>query len=79
MDIAADITFTREADPAMRIAPMLRTVAALNVEATVDEFVAAAVSLGYHPNTARKQFWESRKFDTKAYDYVFDAAGRLQE
>jgi len=44
-----------------RLAPTLRTVAAMNPDASQVEFVAAMVSAGVHPNTAAKQFRQARQ------------------
>ena len=41
----------------------MRTVAALNIDATREEFVAALVTLGYNANTVSRQFTQSRKLD----------------
>lgn len=58
-----------------RIAPMLRTVASLNQQASKVEFVAACVAAGFHPNTAAKQFAESRKLDSEMGEQ-YDTDGR---
>lgn len=79
MDIAADIAFHLEQEPGTRIAPMLRTVAALNPQASRAEFVEACVAAGYEAATATRCFSASRAFDTKHYQMVFNTAGRLVE
>lgn len=59
-----------------QIAPMLRTVAALNPTASRAEFVAAAVSTGVNAATATKQFYVSRKADMEC-GAVCDGDGRI--
>lgn len=83
MSLAKDIEFARESGEFLwrgqpRIAPMLRYVAAINPRATRKAFVKVAVRMGYHPNTAAKQFAESRKFDRIHYGIQVDAEGRQE-
>lgn len=61
--LAADIRFAQESGEFTRTAPLLRYVAAINPEATVSEFMAAAEVAGYNPKTAATCFYASRKFD----------------
>lgn len=49
---ASDIQFAEASGDFTSRAPLLRYVAAINPEATVSEFVAAAEFVGYNPNTA---------------------------
>lgn len=67
MNLASDFEFAAESlGPGGDFeteAALLRTVAAWNPEASLSEFVAAAVASGYKANTAANRFRESRKFD----------------
>lgn len=65
--LAADIQFAEASGEFTSRAPLLRYVAAINPEATVSEFMAAAESAGYNPKTAATCFYASRKFDRDNY------------
>lgn len=65
--LAADIQFAEASGEFTSRAPLLRYVVAINPEATVSEFVAAAESAGYNPKTAATCFYASRKFDRDNY------------
>lgn len=65
--LIADIQFAEASGEFTSRAPMLRYVAAINPEANVSEFVAAAESAGYNPNTAATCFYASHKFDRDNY------------
>lgn len=72
MNLAADFAFAAECyHPAGEFqskAALLRYVAAINPEATRDEFVAAAVAAGYRANSSANRFRESRQFDLENRD-----------
>ena len=61
--IMLDIRFAEDSGEFGTSAPLLRYVAALNPDATRQQFVDAAESCGYKRNTAANRFRESRKFD----------------
>ena len=61
--LAADIQFAEASGEFTSRAPLLRYGVAINPEATVSKFVAAAESAGYNPKTAATCFYASRKFD----------------
>ena len=71
--LQADFEFCQECPEEFRsrnggtLAPMLRTVAALNPEASKEEFIRAMVDCGVHKNTAAIQYRASRKFDAENY------------
>ena len=65
--IASDIVFAEESGEFTSRASLLRYVVALNPDATVSEFVAAAVAAGYLEATARTCYYASRKFDRENY------------
>ena len=65
--LAADIQFAEASGEFTSRAPLLRYVAAINPEATISEFVVAAETAGYNPNTAATCFYASRKFDRENY------------
>ena len=78
MDIQVDIRFAQENDGELpTAAAVLRYVAAINTEASRDEFVAACVACGYKANSSANRFRESRNFDRTNYGHVFDRDGRL--
>jgi len=81
MSIAEDIKFA-EQDLGVEfkgVAPMLRYVAAINPQATRQEFIQACAEAGYKANTATNRFHESRSFDRDNYDMIWDKEGRLHE
>ena len=65
--LATDIQFAEASGEFTSRAPLLRYVAAINPEATVSEFMAAAESAGYNRKTAATCFYASRKFDRDNY------------
>lgn len=69
MDLAADFAFAAESlgpgGEFENTAQLLRYVAAINPEATLAQFVEAAVAAGYKANTSANRFRESRKFDAE--------------
>ena len=64
MNLSADFTFAK-ANPQELVnqAQVLRYVAAINPEASLAEFVAAAIAAGYKANSSANRFRESRKLD----------------
>lgn len=74
--IIADIRFFRDSGEYNTDAAMLRTVAALNPQASRREFVAACEAEGFRGNTTANRFNESRKFDRENYGAEFDRDGR---
>lgn len=81
MSIVEDIRFA-EQDVGVEfkgVAPMLRYVAAINPQATRQEFIQACVAAGYRANTAANRFHESRTFDRDTYGMIWDKEGRLHE
>lgn len=81
MGIVEDIKFAEEAigTEFKGVAPMLRYVAAINHQATRQEFIQACVAAGYRANTAANRFHESRTFDRDNYGLIWDKEGRLHE
>jgi hypothetical protein len=76
--LSEDLAFARDHKEEFNgNAGLLRYVAALNPDATRDEFVAACVRVGYLANSSANRFRESRKFDCAAYGFRQDADGRL--
>lgn len=71
MNLAADFAFAAECchpdGEFQSQAALLRYVAAINPEATLIEFVTAAVVAGHRANSAANRFRESRKFDLENY------------
>lgn len=69
MDLAADFEFAAESlGPGGEFknqAELLRYVAAINPEATLAQFVQAAVAAGYKANSSANRFRETRKFDAE--------------
>lgn len=61
MNLAADFAFAQESGEFLRDAPLLRYVAALNIEASKAEFVEAAVLAGFPRHSAGARFGESRR------------------
>jgi hypothetical protein len=61
MDHQQDFDFARQSNEFTSAAHLLRYVAALNIEATKTEFVAAAVKAGYPAHAAGARFGESRR------------------
>jgi len=58
---------------------VMRTVAALNIEATRAQFVAAMAQVGVHPATAAKQFAMSRKLTLEDGGVELLADGSMKE
>lgn len=81
MSLAEDIEFAEESigGEFPSVASMLRYVAAINPQATRQEFIQACVAAGYKANTAANRFHESRTFDRDNYGMVWDKDGRLHE
>ena len=81
MTLAEDIKFAEESlgTEFKSVSPILRYVAAINPDATRQEFIAACVAAGYKANTAGNRFHESRTFDVAEYDMVWLPDGRLVE
>lgn len=78
MNLIADIHFAEECpDELKNSAQVLRYVAAINPQATRQEFVAACVACGYRANSSANRFRESRAFDCSSYGYTTSADGRL--
>lgn len=75
MSLAEDLEFAAGEFDSQ--AAVLRYVAAINPQASREEFVAACVAAGYPANSSANRFRESRKFDSENYGHVFDKAGRL--
>ena len=59
MSIQEDIKFAQDAEE-MNSSQILRYVAAINPEATREQFVAAAVAMGFPANSSANRFRESR-------------------
>lgn len=81
MSIAEDIKFA-EQDLGVEfkgVAPMLRYVAAINPQATRQEFIQACVAAGYKANTATNRFYESRKAWIQDFGGTMDKEGRYHE
>lgn len=64
MNIQEDIKFAQD-EGEMVASEILRWAAAVNLEATRAEFVAAAVAAGYPANSSANRFRESRAFTMK--------------
>lgn len=81
MSLAEDIKFAEEAlwVEFKGVAPMLRYVAAINPQATRQEFVEACVAAGYKANTATNRFYESRKAWIQDFGGTMDKEGRYHE
>lgn len=79
MSIAEDIKFAQESGEFSSTAPMLRYVAALNPQATRQEFVEACVAAGFRANSSGNRFYESRCFDRDNNGMLFDKEGRFHE
>lgn len=78
MNLAADFTFARDSGEFRSAAPLLRYVAALNIEASKSEFVDAAVAAGFPSHAAGARFGESRCASLSLEPELhLDAAGRL--
>lgn len=58
---------------------VMRTVAALNIEATRAQFIAAMALVGVNPTTAAKQFALSRKLTLEDGGVVLLADGSMKE
>lgn len=81
MSIAEDIKFA-EQDLGVEfkgVAPMLRYVAAINPQATRQEFIQACVEAGYKAHTAANRFHESRKAWIQDFGGTMDKDGRYHE
>lgn len=61
MDLQKDFEFATASGEFTSGAPLLRYVAAINIEATCSQFVAAAMQAGYHHHSANARFGESRR------------------
>lgn len=84
MNLAADFAFAEADENSADLrneAQILRYVAAINPEATREQFVAAAVAAGYAANSSANRFRESRacsmEMDAAYYDLQKD--GRMVE
>ena len=77
MSITEDTKFAQESGEFSSTAPMLRYVAAINPQATRQEFIEACVVAGFRANSSANRFRESRAFDCTSYGYSVDAEGRL--
>jgi hypothetical protein len=78
MNLIADIRFAEESSEELKNATqVLRYVAAVNPQATRQEFVAACVACGYRANSSANRFRESRAVDCASYAYTTHADGRL--
>ena len=78
-DIASDFAFARDSGEFDRQAPLLRYVAAINVDLTKADFVKAATAAGFNLNTAAIQFAQSRRFSVSLGDVAMLADGSLIE
>lgn len=79
MSIAEDIKFAKESGEFSSTAPMLRYVAAINPQATRQEFIDACVAAGFRANSSGNRFYESRCFDRDNNGMTVDKEGRLHE
>ena len=58
--LAEDFAFARDSGEFANDATLLRYVAAINTDATREQFVAAAIAAGYRANSSDRRFRESR-------------------
>lgn len=63
--LAEDFAFARDSGEFANDATLLRYVAAINVDATREQFVAAAIVAGYAGNSSANRFRESRHADVQ--------------